>query len=117
MKDSSVEVQANVGDVFVIPAGVAHKTFNPVPATSTFKLLTPGEGHGIAASTEEGSKALSEVELSGFAMIGAYPSNSDWDFAEGGEHVGEFEKVWSVPKPARDPVLGDSDAGICGLWH
>ena len=109
-----VELQANVGDVFLIPAGVSHKTFDPKP-DSTFKLLTPGGGHGIAGTNAR--EVLAGVDLSGFTMLGAYPQNSVWDSSEGGSHVGEFEKVWSVPKPSRDPIMGLDSEGMCGLWH
>lgn len=113
-ESGGIELQANAGDVFVVPAGVAHKTFDPQPADSTFALLTPGEGHGIAAP--DAREALSRIQLSGFTMIGACPQNSVWDSSEGGDHIGEFEKVWSVCKPRLDPVKGLEDDGICGLW-
>ena len=109
-----IELQANAGDIFLIPAGVSHKTFDPQPA-GTFALLTPGGGHGIAGT--DAREALAGVDLSGFTMLGAYPQKSEWDFSEGGDHVGEFEKVWSVPKPRLDPVVGQGKEGICGLWH
>lgn len=116
--DAGIEISANVGDVFILPAGVSHKTFNPVPNDSEFALLTPGEGHGVAV--DEGQdviEVLDGIELSGFCMIGAYPRGGAWDFAEGGEHVGEFEKVWAVPKPRLDPVMGESMKGLCGCWR
>ena len=108
-----IELQANAGDVFLIPAGVSHKTFDAEPA-GTLKLLTAGGGHGIAGA--DAREVLAGVELSGFTMLGAYPQDSVWDFAEGGDHVGEFEKVWSVPKPRLDPIMGLENGGICGLW-
>lgn len=103
-----IEVHARAGDVFVLPAGLAHKTFDTEPTDSTFKLLTPGD--------EGPSAGLANVELSGFTMIGAYPVGATWDFAVGGEHEGRYEEVWSVPKPERDPVLGADPAGLTGLW-
>lgn len=109
-----IELRANAGDVFLIPAGVSHKTFDPQP-TSTFALLTPGDGHGIAGE-KDAREILAGVDLSGFSMLGAYPQDSVWDFSEGGDHAGEFEKVWSVPKPRLDPVLGLENEGMCGLW-
>ena len=109
-----IELRANAGDAFLIPAGVSHKTFDPEPA-DTFALLTPGDGHGIAAS--DPGDALADVHLSGFTMLGAYPLDGTWDFAEGGDHVGAFETVWSVPKPRLDPVLGTEKEGMCGLWR
>lgn len=112
-EDGGIEVHAEAGDVFVIPAGVSHKTFDTVPVTEQ-KLLTPGDGHRIEA--DDVDKALKEVEISGFTMLGAYPKDGEWDFAVGGEHKGEFERVWNVAKPERDPVLGTDEAGLCGLW-
>jgi uncharacterized protein YjlB len=113
-EQGGVEVHAKAGDVFIIPAGVSHKTFDPSEG-STFKLLTPGEGHKIQA--DDVREALSKIELSGFTMIGAYPIGGIWDFAVGGDHKGQFEKVWSVPKPPHDPVLGQAQEGLCGLWE
>jgi uncharacterized protein YjlB len=114
-QEMGVELQARAGDVFVIPAGVAHKTFNASPPGER-KLLTPGDGHHIAATNAR--HALSNIELSGFTMIGAYPKGGGpWDFSEGGEHAGQFEKVWSVSKPQNDPVLGNAKEGLCGQWQ
>jgi uncharacterized protein YjlB len=112
-EEGGVELEAHPGDVFVIPAGVAHKTFNASDG-STFKLLTPGDGHHLRA--EDVRRIITETELSGFTMIGAYPPGSMWDFAKGGENVGAFETVWAVPKPEKDPVLGQAPEGLCGLW-
>ncbi|SMQ52701.1 unnamed protein product [Zymoseptoria tritici ST99CH_1A5] len=109
-----IEIKANTGDVFVLPAGLAHKTFDTSPSES-FRLLTPGEAKGIAA--EDVGKALNEIQLSGFTMLGAYPQGSKWDFKRSAEDHGQFEKSWSVPRPARDPVLGDAVEGICGQWN
>lgn len=112
-----LELQAAVGDVFVIPAGVAHKTFDTAPQAS-FQRLSPGDGHGLGEGDgEEGVEPLAEVEVSGFTMIGAYPQGSSWDFREGGEDVGAFERVWKVPVPESDPVLGEDVRGLCGLWR
>ena len=111
---AGVELQANAGEVFRIPAGVSHKTCEPKP-DSTFKLLTPDGGHGIAGTDARG--VLASVSLTGFTMLGAYPRNSVWGFSEGGNYFGEFEKVWSVPKPSCDPTMGLDSEGMCGLWH
>lgn len=103
-EDGGVELDAATGDVFVIPAGVSHKTFN-TPAGSTSELLTPGDGHGIHHAD------LDQIDLSGYMMLGAYPrGSSEWDFCVGGE--GKVE----APKPAKDPVLGDSPDGLLGVW-
>lgn len=111
--EAGVEVRARAGDVFVLPAGVAHKTFDAKPVAG-LQLLTPGDGHRIDG--EDVARSLDGVELSGFTMIGAYPEGGRWDFAVGGEHKGRYEEVWSVPKPDRDPVLGLDPAGLTGLW-
>ncbi|KAM0325150.1 hypothetical protein ACHAQA_007689 [Verticillium albo-atrum] len=104
-----VELHAEAGDVFVIPAGVAHKTFDARPEAD-FVLLSPGRGRGIEAEDPRG--ALAGVQLSGFTMLGAYASG-EWDFVKAG---GEYERVWSVPKPAADPVFGGGEEGLCRLW-
>ncbi|PSK54125.1 p21-activated protein kinase-interacting protein 1-like [Elsinoe australis] len=108
-----IELEANAGDVFVLPAGTAHKTFDTLPRAE-FKLLTPGEGHGIQAQDRRG--ALEGVQLDGFTMLGAYPEGSKWDFAVGGEDVGQYERVWNVARPERDPVFGGEERGLCTRW-
>ncbi|KJX97870.1 hypothetical protein TI39_contig455g00004 [Zymoseptoria brevis] len=105
-----IEIEANAGDVFVLPAGLAHKAFDTLPSES-FRLLTPGEAKGIAA--EDVGKALNEIQLSGRA----YPQGSKWDFEQAAEDHGQFEKSWNVPRRARDPVLGDAVEGLCGQWN
>jgi len=110
-----VEVHAEAGDVFVIPAGVAHKTYDTVPRAD-FALLTPGNGRGIDA--EDKRKALEEIHFDGFTMIGAYPNEGgQWDFAVGEQVADEHPpKSWQLPNPSRDPVLGIAKEGICGVW-
>jgi len=111
-----VEVEAQAGDFFILPAGTAHKTYKTQPAAE-FTLLTQGDGHGVASSEGEARAALDGIELDGFTMMGAYPEGSGWDFLEGGEKgFGEFQAVWDVPKPEKDPVLGEAREGLCGLW-
>ncbi|KAI2607169.1 uncharacterized protein GGS25DRAFT_532372 [Hypoxylon fragiforme] len=111
-EDGGVELAAQPGDVFVIPAGVAHKTFDARPAAS-LSLLTPGEGRGIP-----GPEALVGIRRDGFTMMGAYPKNcGHWDFSVGGDDVGDFRASWDVPRPERDPFLGDSGEGVVGLWR
>jgi hypothetical protein len=51
-----------------------------------------------------------------FMMMGAYPYGGVWDFAVGGDHEGREELVWRVAMPGRDPVLGESEEGVLGLW-
>ena len=109
-----VEIKARAGDVFVIPAGVAHKTYNTKPE-ATFGLLTPGEGHGVQADNVK--EALEKLKLSGFTMLGAYPKNcGDWDFMFGGEDAGHYASIWSTAKPEMDPLLGTAPEGVWGQW-
>jgi uncharacterized protein YjlB len=108
-EEGGIELEANAGDVFILPAGTAHKTYETSPAAS-LKLLTPGDGHAVDLEGLEG------VELEGFTMMGAYPEGSHWDHAVGGESEGVYQQVWDVAKPERDPVLGDGEEGISGLW-
>ena len=113
-EDGGIQVEARPGDVFVIPAGVAHKTFDTQPSEE-FKLLTPGDGHNVAAPDVRSS--LENLELSGFTMIGAYPVGGQWDFAKGGENVWNYEEVWKVAKPENDPILGKDEEGLVGHWQ
>jgi len=110
-EEGGIEVEANAGDVFILPAGTAHKTFNTLPEAS-LKLLTPGDGHAVDLAGLQKAGA----QLEGFTMMGAYPMGSEWDFAVGGESEGVYQRVWEVAKPERDPVLGEGDEGLCGLW-
>ncbi|KAH7362227.1 hypothetical protein B0T11DRAFT_352105 [Plectosphaerella cucumerina] len=104
-----VELRAEAGDVFVIPAGVAHKTFGAKPEAG-FALLTPGAGRGLGDADPR--EVLEGIELTGFTMLGAY-SGGDWDFVKGG---GRFETSWGVAKPELDPVFGLGDEGLCKTW-
>lgn len=114
-EEGGILLEARVGDVFVLPAGLAHKTHHPSPP-GEFLLLSPGDGHDI--SDEDMGTAMEKIELTGFTMIGAYPKHgNDWDFALAGESEGHYEKVWAVPNPEYDPVLGKSEEGICGRWR
>lgn len=112
-EQGGIELHARAGDVFVLPAGTSHKTYRTKPSGS-FALLTPGEGRQITANSTR--DALADIELTGFTMIGAYPTGSQWDFMRGGEDHVDFERVWSVPKPDKDPVVGQDPAGLCGRW-
>lgn len=120
-----LELHASRGDVFILPAGVAHKTFHTSPPSAGLKLLTPGDGHGLGGGGGKGGdegkvdprKSLVEVKLDGFTMMGAYPlDGGEWDFNVGGEHQGKYGEIWKVARPERDPVLGKDPDGLCGLW-
>lgn len=95
---------------------MAYKTYNNKP-TASFILLTPGDGHHIAGGNVRKALEETETRLSGFTMVGAYPiGNAGWNSQKGGEDTADFERVWSVPKPSADPVLGKSSEGLQGLW-
>ncbi|KAI1027601.1 hypothetical protein LB504_011683 [Fusarium proliferatum] len=108
-ESGGITLEAEVGDVFIIPAGTAHKTYKTKPEAS-FKLLSAGSAHGIEASDPR--KSLSEIDLDGYTMMGAY-NGGDWDFVQRG---GVFEKSWIVPKPSLDPVFGDGEQGLVKAW-
>lgn len=110
-EDGGIEITAKAGDVFIIPAGSAHETYDTSPGAA-FNLLTQGEDRGIQA--EDVGDAFPKVQSSGFTMMGAYPINcSEWDFSLGGEDVGNFEACWSVPKPEIDAFLGSDVQSLC----
>ncbi|KAH7030721.1 uncharacterized protein B0I36DRAFT_322315 [Microdochium trichocladiopsis] len=114
-----VELTVHAGDAFIIPAGVAHKSYDPEhpgqgDSAAEAIALTGGGFHGV--SGDDTRKAVQDCELSGFTMIGAYPEGKDWTWAEGGAHVGNFEKVWSVGKPKLDPLVG-KEGGLNSLWE
>ena len=108
-EEGGIELHASAGDVFILPAGTAHKTHDTFPEAE-LKLLTPGDGHGVAPED------LEKVKLEGFTMMGAYPEGFEWDYAVGGDSEGKYERVWEVAKPERDPVLGEGRGGLCELW-
>jgi len=114
-EEGGLLLEAHVGDVFILPAGLAHKTHHPNPAAELLRL-SPGDGHDV--SDEDMEAAMGKIQLSGFTMLGAYPKKgNDWDFALGGAHEGRYEEVWSVPNPELDPVLGNSEYGLCTHWR
>ncbi|KAM3417599.1 hypothetical protein BST61_g5835 [Cercospora zeina] len=115
-EEGGLEVHAKAGDVFVLPAGLAHKTHDTKPEAQ-FDLLTPGRDADWVGKVADPSEVLKGIKLEGFTMLGAYPVGSSWDFAVGQEDDGKhFRDVWNVPKPERDPVLGTSREGLAGLW-
>ncbi|USP76419.1 uncharacterized protein yc1106_03693 [Curvularia clavata] len=120
-EEGGLEIHAAIGDVFIIPAGVAHKTFAPVPQSTSLAFHQPEdikEGRASEVSEEveaERRKFFETVPVKGeFMMMGAYPYGGVWDFKVGGER--DRDEVWSVKVPDRDPVLGDSEEGLVGLW-
>lgn len=112
-EEGGVVLEARVGDVFILPAGVAHKTHEPSPLTDGIVFHQPPD-----KSDEKGCREFfAGIPIQGeFMMMGAYPRGGEWDFAVGGEHEGHFDDVWNVEVPERDPVLGASAEGLTGLW-
>ncbi|KAI5364849.1 putative rmlC-like cupin domain superfamily, rmlC-like jelly roll protein [Septoria linicola] len=113
-ESGALELHAKAGDVFVLPAGLAHKTYDTTPAE--FALLTPGRDAKWSSQLPEPAKTLRSIQLDGFTMLGAYPIGSRWDFAIGGKDDGHFQETWSVPKPEKDPVIGSAPEGLIGQW-
>jgi len=118
-EEGGVEIHAKKGDVFILPAGVAHKTYDPKPDVEDIIFLQCKDADGkVIREREKARKFFADIELGEhFMMMGSYPRENDWDFAVGGEHKGRERVVWGVPKPARDPVLGASREGLVGLWE
>jgi uncharacterized protein YjlB len=122
-EEGGVEIEAKLGDVFIIPAGVSHKTFLPKPWNEELGFYQPKDvEEGRAAEVDEEKERERRTFFEGvvvedrFMMMGAYPYGGVWDFAVGGEHEGKEEVVWRVAMPERDPVLGESEEGLLGLW-
>lgn len=112
-EDGGIVLDAAPGDVFILPAGLAHKTFDAEPVAE-FKLLSPGDPREV--DDEQMRVFMEGGKLSGFTMMGAYPGDgSRWDFAVGGESEGGYDKVWAVPVPAKDPVMG-LGGGLLEHW-
>lgn len=115
-EDGGIELAAAPGDVFLVPAGVAHKTYNAVPE-NTLTLLTPGNGHGFGS--DDPIKTLEEIQLVGFTMIGAY-AGGDWDFVTNRHELNKvgatFEDTWGTRRPKLDPVFGEELQGLNVLW-
>jgi uncharacterized protein YjlB len=119
-----LEIEAQLGDVFIVPAGVSHKTFGPRPETRGLEFYQPEDVEaGKAAeklddeSVERHRRFFGEVPIEGdFMMLGAYPLGGLWDFKVGGEYEGRESVVWGVEVPEMDPVLGDGEGGLRGLW-
>lgn len=112
-EQGGVLLDAEVGDVFILPAGVAHKTHNPVPETDGIQFHQPPDKNDESGSRE----FFAGIPIAGeFMMMGAYPKGAEWDFAVGGEHEGKFNEVWDVEVPESDPVLGTNAEGLTRLW-
>lgn len=117
-KGSEVVLEARQGDVFVIPAGVAHKTHAVVPKSPGLRFMSSESGHLSEEDVEAARERLKDVVVDEyFMMCGAYPMGQDWDWKAGGEKDVKFEDVWSVKLPEKDPVLGEQQEGLRGLWR
>ncbi|PLB47661.1 hypothetical protein P170DRAFT_409879 [Aspergillus steynii IBT 23096] len=113
-ENGALYVDVNAGDLFVIPAGVTHKSFDVNAKIPDPTCLTGGGAHRIEA--EDPRTFVGELQVSGFTMMGAYPRGTSWGWAEGGAHVGRYESVWSVRNEDLDPVLGEK-GGINDYWN
>lgn len=113
-EDGSFFAEANAGEVWIVPAGVAHKSFNPEAPHPDPHILTGRTAHRI--ESDDHRKFVGELKVSGFTMMGAYPRGMEWSSVFGGEHVGRYESVWNVQNAELDPVLGDK-GGINTYWN
>lgn len=113
-EDGSVFVEVSPGDVFVIPSGVTHKSYDPSATHPDSICLTGGGAHRIESDDPRGF--VGALQAAGFSMMGAYPRGTSWGWAEGGAHVGRYEDVWGVENPELDPVLGNK-GGINTYWN
>ncbi|KAK7216858.1 hypothetical protein V2G26_004861 [Clonostachys chloroleuca] len=112
-ENGGVELHVQAGDIMIIPAGVAHKTY-ATKADAEFKFMSPGDAHSLPPDIRS---RLDDIELSGFTMMGSYPKGGGaWNFAVGGEGAAAYAGVWSIPPPELDPILGASEEGLCGIW-
>lgn len=124
-EEGGLEIEAGLGDVFIIPAGVSHKTFRTNPPTEELNFHQPEDiKQGKAAQRLDDESELRhreffrKVPIEGeFMMMGAYPRGGVWDFAVGGEHDGREGEVWDIKIPERDPVLGMGEEGVTRLWR
>ncbi|KAM0430040.1 hypothetical protein ACHAPT_006046 [Fusarium lateritium] len=111
-EEGGLDLEVNVGDLFVIPAGVSHKSYDPTATHIEADCLT-GAARGI--TVENARVAVSELPIRGFVMMGAYPRGFSWTWEEGGGSQEEFEAVWNVRNPDFDPVVGQK-GGTNKYW-
>ncbi|KAL2812323.1 hypothetical protein BJX63DRAFT_421885 [Aspergillus granulosus] len=97
-EEGSMFIEVEAGDLFVIPTGVAHKSFD------------------VRAVDPDPTAFVGSLQVKGFTMMGAYPRGMSWGWAEGGQHVGAYEDVWRVRNADLDPVLG-AEGGINVFWN
>lgn len=113
-EDGSLFVEVNAGDLFVIPAGVTHKSFDPTAPNPDPQCLIGGGPQSI--ESDDPRRFVGELKVSGFTMMGAYPRGMSWGWAEGGEHIGRYESVWHVRDAELDPVF-EKEGGINTFWN
>lgn len=136
-ENGGILMDVNVGDLFVIPAGIAHKNYDPFTRTGDGKLdlgLADGEGEGPGSGTEGKAKCLTgnargiqaedprafvenlQSKLRGFVMMGAYPKGEEWSWGDASDKGRvDFEEVWNVKRPALDPYVGEN-GGLLKYW-
>ncbi|WXC67415.1 hypothetical protein SNK03_013210 [Fusarium graminearum] len=111
-EDGGLEVEVEVGDLFVIPAGISHKPYDPNATEASFGCLT---GDARAIASDNARIMVAEVPIEGFCMMGAYPKGFSWTWDEGGDSADDFEAVWRVENAAADPYTGQN-GGINKYW-
>lgn len=110
-EEGGLLIDVDVGDLFVIPAGVAHKSYNPSSTNPRINSLA-GQGRGIVSDDPRG--LLKELQVQGFCMMGAYPQGENWSWGDGGDSP-DYEAVWKVENPELDPFVG-GNGGITKYW-
>ncbi|KAL4881824.1 hypothetical protein BJY04DRAFT_217893 [Aspergillus karnatakaensis] len=112
-EDGSTWIDVEAGDLFVIPAGVTHKSYDVREKRQDPTCLSGGGAHRIEAADPR--EFVRGLQVGGFTMMGAYPGDATWGWAEGGEHIRRFEDVWRVRNPDLDPVFG-AERGVNEFW-
>ncbi|PKY02693.1 hypothetical protein P168DRAFT_305954 [Aspergillus campestris IBT 28561] len=103
-EDGALFTDVEAGDLLIIPAGVAHMSYNRDSPSPEAQYLTGGDAYGIEG--EDAAAFVGKLKVSGFTMMGAYPRGKTWGWSEGGADAAGFEAVWRVKNADLDPVLG-----------
>lgn len=110
-EEGGLLLDVNVGDLFVIPAGVAHKNYDPFTTLPLVNCLT-GNARGI--ESDDPREMVQGLKMKGFMMMGAYPRGENWSWGDGGDSP-DFVAVWNVENPEFDPFVG-SGGGVGKYW-
>ncbi|KAJ5392455.1 FAD-dependent pyridine nucleotide-disulfide oxidoreductase [Penicillium cosmopolitanum] len=106
-EEGGLLLDVNVGDLFVIPAGVAHKNYDPFTTLPLVNCLT-GNARGI--ESDDPREMVQGLKMKGFMMMGAYPRGENWSWGDGGDSP-DFVAVWNVENPEFDPFVGSGGGG------